>query len=134
MKVLTFVALIGLFACWANAKPTYLDGETVDSLQFYTSDCSQCGMTLFGSIMTKGNLKKQRVGYTPYSFSSKNIHADCIKKSANKNVLFIILEVLNESPIDWKGLGVQIWLICGPATIGHFLSFNRTIRVKSEDW
>jgi len=53
MKLLTFVALIGLSACWANAKPTFLEGETVDSLQFYTSDCSQCGMTLFGSIMTK---------------------------------------------------------------------------------
>ena len=50
-----FVVVVFLDACCCG-RHVFLDdpkAETIDSLTFRTAQCSQCGMTVFGSVMTK---------------------------------------------------------------------------------
>merc|ERR1712012_637179 len=49
----TILAVFCLLARMAIAAPADDGMESVRQIEFLTSDCSQCGMTLFGSIMTK---------------------------------------------------------------------------------
>merc|ERR1719471_399255 len=50
-----FVAFVVFFdvCCGRHVFPDDPKAETIDSLTFRTAQCSQCGMTVFGSVMTK---------------------------------------------------------------------------------
>merc|ERR1712126_305523 len=50
-KLHLLLAFLLPWLCFGGLVPR--TAETIDSLEFRTAQCSQCGMTIFGSIMTK---------------------------------------------------------------------------------